>query len=116
MNTGVISHLLMDDTGYYARGREVFIRLSLLALMGVSCVLLMIPFLNLLICGIIIAVGMYPVHLMLTRALRGRSTLSATLCSVLLLLALIVPSVLLGGTLADGIQSVTHQLQEGKVH
>jgi len=106
----------MDDTGYYARGREVFIRLSLLALMGVSCVLLMIPFLNLLICGIIIAVGMYPVHLMLTRALRGRSTLSATLCSVLLLLALIVPSVLLGGTLADGIQSVTHQLQEGKVH
>jgi predicted PurR-regulated permease PerM len=116
MNTGLISHLIVDDSGYYTRGREVFIRLSLLALMGVSCVLLMLPFLNLMICGIIIAVGIYPGHLMLTGALRGRATLSAVLCSVLLLLVLIVPSVLLGGTLAEGIGSMTDQLKSGNLH
>src|SRR3954452_8071344 len=115
MNSGLISQLFTDDSAYYARGREIFIRLSLLALLSVSCVLLMLPFLNLIICGIIIAVGMYPAHLMLTRALRGRAKLSATLCSVLLLLVLIVPSVLLGGTLVDGIHSITRQLQAGQL-
>jgi len=115
MNTGLISQFLIEDKDYYARGREVFIRLTLLALMGVSCVFLMLPFLNLIICAIIIAVGMYPAHLMLTRALRGRAKLSAGLCSVLLLLVLIVPSVLLGGTLADGVHSMTRQLQAGQL-
>ena len=116
MSSGLISQLATEDSAYYARGREVFIRLSLLALLSVSCVLLLLPFLNLIICGIIIAVGMYPAHCMLTRALRGRAKLSATLCSVVLLMVLIVPSVLLGGTLADGVKSMTQQLQSGELH
>jgi predicted PurR-regulated permease PerM len=115
MNSRVISKFLMEDEGYYARGREVFIRLSLLALMGVSCVLLLGPFLNLIICGIIISVGIYPAHQMLTRALGGRAKLSAALCSIMLLLVLIVPSVLLGGTLAGGVQTITSQLQAGRL-
>src|SRR6476620_9420518 len=108
MNSRVISESLSED--YFARGREVFIRLSLIAIMGVSCVLLLRPFLNLIICGIIISVGIFPGHQMLTKALRGRAKLSAALCSILLLAVLIVPSVLLGGTVADGIQTITRQL------
>ena len=115
MNSSLISQFLMEDSAYYARGREVFIRLSLLAMMCVSCVVLLLPFLNLILCGIIIAVGLYPAHLMLTKALRGRAKLSAGLCTVLLLLVLIVPSVLLGGTLADGIGSMSRQLQSGQL-
>jgi predicted PurR-regulated permease PerM len=115
MNSRVISEFLMEDEGYYARGREVFIRLSLLALMGVSCVLLLGPFLNLIICGIIISVGIYPAHQILTRALGGRAKLSAALCSIMLLLVLIVPSALLGGTLADGVRTITGQLQAGRL-
>jgi predicted PurR-regulated permease PerM len=115
MNSRVISEFLMEDEGYYAREREVFIRLSLLALMGVSCVLLLGPFLNLIICGIIISVGIYPAHQILTRALGGRAKLSAALCSIMLLLVLIVPSALLGGTLADGVRTITGQLQAGRL-
>ena len=114
MNSRVISESLSEE-GYFARGREVFIRLSLIAIMGVSCVLLLRPFLNLIICGIIISVGIFPGHQMLTKALRGRAKLSAALCSILLLAVLIVPSVLLGGTVADGIQTITRQLQAGRL-
>jgi predicted PurR-regulated permease PerM len=113
MNSRVISESLSED--YFARGREVFIRLSLIAIMGVSCVLLLRPFLNLIICGVIISVGIFPGHQMLTKALRGRAKLSAALCSILLLAVLIVPSVLLGGTVADGIQTITRQLQAGRL-
>jgi predicted PurR-regulated permease PerM len=115
MNSSVISEALVEDRGYFARGREVFIRLSLIAAMAICCFLLLRPFLNLIICGIIIAVGIYPAHLMLTRALGGRAKLSAALCSILLLLVLIVPSLLLGGTLAGGIQTISGQLQAGQL-
>jgi len=106
----------MEDEAHYIRGREVFIRLSLLAIMGVSCFFIMRPFLNFIFCGIIVAIGIYPAHQMLTRVLRGRATLAAVLCSVLLLVMVIVPSVLLGGTLADGIQTMTRQLQVGRLN
>ena len=111
----VISELSVEDKSYFARGREVFIRLSLLAVMVVSCVVLLGPFLNFIVCGIIIAVGIYPPYRILSKALGGRTKLSATLCSLLLLLVVIVPSLLLGGTLAHGIETVTDQLQAGRL-
>lgn len=104
------------ESAYFARGREIFIRLSLLAIMGVSCVFILRPFLNLIICGIIIAIGVYPAFRMLTKALGGRGKLAAVLCSVLLLAVLVIPCVLMAGTLADGIQSLTRQLEAGRLN
>jgi predicted PurR-regulated permease PerM len=83
--------------------------------MGISCILLLLPFLNLIICGIIIAIGMYPAYRKLTKALRGRGKLAAILCSLVLLLLTIVPAVLLGGTMADGIEKILHQMQTGRL-
>jgi predicted PurR-regulated permease PerM len=105
---------LSKDTAYFARGREIFIRLSLIGIMGVSCVLILRPFLNLIICGIIVSIGIYPAHRMLTKSLGGRAKLAAVLCSLLLLAVLLVPCVLMAGTVADGIQSVTRQVQTGR--
>jgi predicted PurR-regulated permease PerM len=105
----------VEENRFHARGREIFIRLTLLAAMGISCILLLRPFLNLIVCGIIIAIGIYPAYRMLTKALRGRTTLSAVLCSALLLLLVILPAVLLTGTLVDGIQNFIHQVQTGRL-
>jgi predicted PurR-regulated permease PerM len=105
-----------EDNEDIGRAREVFIRLSLLAIMGVSCFLLLRPFLNLLISGIIIAVAIYPGYRALTTVLRGRGRLGAVLCTALLLLAVIVPSVLLAGTLADGVSALAHQLEAGRIN
>ena len=115
MNSRVVFESAVEEKGYFIRSREVFIRLCLIAVMVISCFLLLRPFLNVITCGIIISVGIYPAHQILTRALGGRAKLSAALCSIILLLVLIVPSVLLGGTVADGIQTITGQLQAGRI-
>ena len=115
----MVSHAisqLSKDRGYFARGREIFIRLSLLAVMGVSCFVILRPFLNLILCGIIISIGVFPAYRRLTKALRGRAKLAAAICSVLLLAVLIVPCVLMADTLVDGIQSLTAQLRAGRLN
>ncbi|HKD60903.1 MAG TPA: AI-2E family transporter [Terracidiphilus sp.] len=105
----------VEDRGYIYRGREVFIRLSLLAAMAVSCFLLLRPFLNIIVSGIIIAIAVYPAHRMLSNALRGHRTLAAALCTLVLLLIVIVPELLLAGTLSDGIRAIAQQVQAGRV-
>ena len=106
----------IEDKGYFARPREVFIRLCLLTAMGVSCFVLMRPFLNLIVAGIIIAIGVYPGYRMLTKFLKGRKKLAATLCTILLLGVMIVPCVLLAGTLVDGVRSLVQQAQSGQLN
>jgi predicted PurR-regulated permease PerM len=104
-----------EGQGYMARGREVFIRLSLLAALGVSCFLLLRPFLNLIISGIIIAIAIHPGYRMLTKFLHGRKIWAAVLCTLLLLFIVILPCVLLASTLTEGIRSVARQVQAGQV-
>ncbi len=116
MASAFMSQELTEDRSYYARGRETFIRLSLLALMGVSCALLMRPFLKLILCGIIIAIGIYPAHRLLTKVMGGRAKLSAALCTGVLLVGVILPCVLMAGTLVQGVQTVTRQLQAGRLN
>jgi len=112
----MITDFSIEDTGLFGRAREIFIRLSLLAIMGASCFVLMRPFLNLIVAGIIIAIGVFPGYRMLTRALRGRTKLAAVLCTILLLAVMVVPSILLAGTLVDGIRELIPQLQSGHLN
>lgn len=106
----------VEDKTYIAKGREVFIRMSLLAIMIVSCFLLLRPFLELIISGIIIAVAIYPGYRILTKFLRGHKNLAALFCTILLLLLMIVPAVLLGGTVADGVSDIVDQLHAGRLN
>ena len=105
----------VETKAHIARAREVFIRMSLLVIMGVSCFLLLRPFLDLIIAGIIIAVGVYPGHQMLTKVLSGRGKLAAVLCTAVLLLVIVLPTLLLAGTLADGVRNLTNQLEAGQL-
>lgn len=116
MDSPVTTQISVEDRGHVAQAREIFIRMSLLAILSVGCFLLLRPFLDIIIAGIIIAIGIYPGHRMLAKVFRGRETLAAALCTLALLLVVILPSVLLIGTFADGINTVTHDLQAGRVH
>jgi len=108
------TQLLAEEKTYIARAREVFIRMSLLVIVGVSCFLLLRPFLDIIIAGVIVSIGVYPGYQMLTKILRGRSTLAAVLCTVLLLIVILLPTLLLAGTLADGIRSMAEQMKAGQ--
>jgi predicted PurR-regulated permease PerM len=111
----MITEFSVETKAHIASAREVFIRMSLLLIMGVSCFLLLRPFLDLIIAGIIIAVGIYPGYQMLTKVLRGRGKLAAVLCTVLLLVVMVLPTLLLAGTLADGVRNLADQLKAGQL-
>jgi predicted PurR-regulated permease PerM len=107
--------LLLDENASFVRVREVFIRLCLLTAMLISCYILLLPFLKIMLAGIIIGIAVFPGYRMLARLLGGRNTLAAVIATLVMMAVLIVPAVLLAGTLADGIGSLTAAIKSGHV-
>jgi predicted PurR-regulated permease PerM len=95
--------------------REVFIRMSLLGLMALTCVFILQPFLLVLLWGIILAIASYPGYRWMSRALGTRELLAAVLCTALLLAVAIVPTILFGGTLTGAAHSLAAGLQDGSL-
>ncbi len=98
---------------YMDRAREVFIRMCLIGMMAITCYLILKPFLLLILWSIILAIAVYPAYRMINRLLGGRETISAAVCTALLLALIIVPAVLLTGTLVDAVQSLATKLRDG---
>jgi predicted PurR-regulated permease PerM len=95
------------------RSREVFIRMSLLALMTITCYIILKPFVLLMLWSIILAIATYPGYQWLSRALHGRQRLAAVICTTLLLAVVIVPALLLAGTLTSAAQSIATGVDNG---
>jgi predicted PurR-regulated permease PerM len=106
---------LLPDDDRIAHAREVFVRLILLAVMLVSCYVLLAPFLKIMLAGIIIGIAIFPAYRKLAGMLGDRHTLTAVICTVVMMAVLIVPCVLLAGTLAGGISSLTAEIKSGHV-
>jgi predicted PurR-regulated permease PerM len=92
---------------------EASIYIGLAILLAAACLLILLPFIPLLAWGLIIAVATYPGFRQLQKVLGGRETLAAVVCTLILLAVVIVPAVLLGQGLVDGIQAMTARLKEG---
>ena len=103
---------LLDKT-YLSRALEVSIHVGLFILLAATCLLILRPFLPLTAWGIVIAIAAYPGYLRLKKFLGGRNGLAAVVCTLLLLAVLIVPVVLLTGSLVEGVQSLATRLKEG---
>jgi predicted PurR-regulated permease PerM len=101
------------DKSHLNRALEVSIHLSLIALLVVSCFLILRPFMAISAWGITIAVAGYPVYKKLQKILGGRGGLAAAVFSIVLLLVLIVPIALLAQTLIGGIQGLADRIQDG---
>jgi predicted PurR-regulated permease PerM len=92
---------------------EISIQIGLAALLVIGCLWILRPFIPLIIWGIIIAIASYPAFLKLRRLLKGRGALAATLWTLLLLAVLIVPVVLLGQRLVEGLTPLVAHLRDG---
>ena len=104
---------LVDNKDYVNRAVEVSTHIGLIFLLAAACYLMLRPFLPLIAWGIIIAIAVYPGYQKLLVTLRGRGVLSSVLITVLLLALLVVPVVLLAGTLVGGIQTVAAHFKDG---
>jgi predicted PurR-regulated permease PerM len=94
---------------------ESSIQIGLAALLAIGCLIILYPFIPLILWGIIIAVASHPTFLKLQRILKGRAGWTAVLWTLLLLAVLIVPLVLIGGRLVEGIRPVIDQLRNGSL-
>ena len=101
---------------YIQRAIEVSIHIGLLALLAVACLKILLPFIPLVIWGIIIAIAVFPAYSKFRSLLGGRGTLAAVLGTLLCLAVLMVPVILLGSTTIDGIQSLSGNLKDGSFH
>ncbi|HQY70657.1 MAG TPA: AI-2E family transporter [Pseudomonadales bacterium] len=98
-----------------ARATDVAIRLGALALLIGWCALIVAPFLLAIAWGCIIAIALHGPFLVLSQWLGGRRVLAATLLVLALLALIIVPGVMLTGTVVDDVQAVMGAFQEGKL-
>ena len=95
------------------RAVEISIHLGLTALLAAACLVILLPFVPLIMWGIIIAVAAYPTFERLRARVGGRAGVAATILTALLLALLIVPAVLLTGSLVGGIENVIAHVKSG---
>lgn len=92
-----------------------FIQIAVLVLLLYWCFRILSPFVNLVMWALIIAVALYPAHLMLTAKLGGRKKLSATLFVLAGLVILIVPPYLMADSSASALTTTASALRDGSV-
>lgn len=102
-----------NDRVFLTRALEATIRIGLIVILAIWCFQIVKPFIIPIVWGIIIAVASYPGYRRLKSALGGRGGLAATLFTLLALVILIVPAVMLSGTLVDAAQALSAELREG---
>ena len=101
------------DRQFMDRAIETFIRIALLALLAAWCFDIVRPFIAPSLWGLIIAIGLHPAYGRLHSALGERSAMAATLLSLLLLALLMIPALLLSGSVAEGIHLLMQDYEQG---
>jgi predicted PurR-regulated permease PerM len=96
-----------------ATALEATVRIGILILLVAWCFSIVRPFFIPIAWGVIIAVSAHPGFVKLRQLLGGRSAITATLLVILGLVLLIVPVVMLSGTLIDSAQGLAKGFQEG---
>ena len=102
-----------DEKEFQSRIMDAAIRISLLALLVLWCFNIIKPFIMPVLWGAIMAVAIYPLFVTAYTRLGGRQKLTATLITLIALAILIVPAVMLSGSLVDGAQTLSAEMEAG---
>jgi predicted PurR-regulated permease PerM len=96
-----------------ASAMDAVIRIAIVLLLAAWCFEIVKPFITSFVWGVIIAIAAYPLYDKLCAALAGRRGLAAGVMVLVGLLVLIVPSVMLSGTLVEGALQLADALRDG---
>lgn len=97
------------------RGTETAIRIGVAIILVAWCFQIVRPFIQPIVWGMIIAVATLSVYRWIENLVGGRSRLAATLYILLAFVVLMAPTLLLAGTLVDGVRSLADDLRDGAV-
>lgn len=92
------------------------IQLLAMAIMLVWCFRILEPFITPLVWGSVLAITLYPLHKILTRTLRNRNALSATIITVLMVLIILGPAVWLLAATVDEMKALAAAYRSGELH
>ena len=88
-----------------AYNQKQLIQIAIVALLLIGCIAVLLPFTGTLLFASVICISTAPLRKRLLAFTRGRSSLTAALMSLLLIVLLMVPLAFLSGALADSIES-----------
>ncbi|MBN3751349.1 AI-2E family transporter [Paraburkholderia sp. Tr-20389] len=92
---------------------DVLIRAGLIAVLASFCFRIFVPFLNLMVWALILAITLYPLQVRLRRALGGKDGLVATLIILIAFGVILVPTYMLGLAVADSIEHAMGIVKSG---
>jgi predicted PurR-regulated permease PerM len=95
----------------YSRFYIRTIALATALILGAACYQLLLPFAAPLMWAVLLTLALHPVHVRLTRWLRGRNQLSAAILTTLTLLALVGPLAGIATTFAHQASDLARQVQ-----
>jgi len=102
-----------EDKVFHSRTMDAAIRISLLALLVLWCFQIVRPFIMPVLWGAIMAVAIYPLFVKAYAAFGGRQKLTATLITLLALAILIVPTVMLSGSMIESSKTLAADIEAG---
>ncbi|HVE07036.1 MAG TPA: AI-2E family transporter [Paraburkholderia sp.] len=92
---------------------DVLIRAGLVAVLAIVCFRIFVPFLNLTVWALILAITLYPLQVRLRRPLGERDGLIATLIVLVAFCIVLVPTYLLGVAVADSLERAMAIVRSG---
>lgn len=106
-------HRPETNTAPMALAVDITIRIAAVVLLTAWCFQILRPFITIIVWGIIIAIAYYPLCIRLGGVLGGRMKLAAAVMTALSLLILILPCILMVGSLVDGVSVLNTKVQSG---
>jgi predicted PurR-regulated permease PerM len=103
----------LRDEAHYTKAIATALRIGFVALLLVLSYLILKPFLVVVMWGIIIAVGIYPIFKKFASLLGNREKLASTLITLFALAVLLIPSYYLMESTVEGVQNLAAELEEG---
>jgi predicted PurR-regulated permease PerM len=95
---------------------DVLIRAGLVAVLAIFCFRIFVPFLNLMVWALILAITLYPLQVRLRRTLANKDGLIATLIVLVALGVILVPTYLLGVAVAGSVEHAMDIFKSGSFH
>jgi len=103
----------LDNEAYHDRVVSASLRVGFVALLFFLSFLIIKPFLMMVVWGIIIAVGIYPLFRKLSTVLGNKDKLASTIITLTALALIIVPSVLMLDSTITSVQNVAAEYEAG---